>query len=65
MGGPTSRPTFEEHVVLRAGICVKGEFELVGGGEDSLVITQLRADYRAGGLGMFQEKVRGKEIMLS
>jgi hypothetical protein len=44
---------------------VKGEFELVGGGEDSLVITHLRADYRAGGLGMFQVKVRGKEIMLS
>jgi hypothetical protein len=48
-----------------AGICTKGEFELVGGGEDSLVITYLGADYRAGGLGMFQEKVRGKEIMLS
>jgi len=65
MGDPTSGSTFEEHVVLRAGICVKGEFELVGGCEDSLVITHLRADYRAGGLGMFQEKVRGKEIMLS
>jgi hypothetical protein len=59
------RPTFEERVVGRAGICVKGEFELVGGGEDSLVITHLRADYRAGGLGMFQVKFRGKEIMLS
>jgi hypothetical protein len=59
------RPTFEERVVGRAGNCVKGEFELVGGGEDSLVITHLRADYRAGGLGMFQVKVRGKEIMLS
>jgi hypothetical protein len=29
-----------------------------------LVITHSRADYRAGGLGMFQEKARGKEIML-
>ena len=50
---------------MRAGICVKGGFELVGGGDDSLVITHLRADNRAGCLGMFQEKVRGKEIMLS
>jgi hypothetical protein len=38
---------------------------LVGGGDDSLVITHLRADYRAGSLSMLQEKVRGKEIMLS
>ena len=51
--------------MYRAGNCVKGEFELMGGCEDSLVITHLRADYHAGGLGTFQEKVRGKEIMLS
>jgi hypothetical protein len=65
MGDPTSRSTLEEYVVMRAEICAKGEFELVVGGDDSLVITHLRADYRAGSLGMLQEKVRGKEIMLS
>jgi hypothetical protein len=46
MGGPTSRPTLEERVVLRAGNCVRGEFEPVGGCKDSLVITHLSADYR-------------------
>ena len=51
--------------MYRAGNCVKGEFELVGGCEDFLVITHLRADYHAGGLGTFQEKVRGKVIVLS
>jgi hypothetical protein len=35
---PSSHPTFEERVVGRAGNCVKGEFELVGGCEDSLII---------------------------
>jgi hypothetical protein len=48
-----------------AGNCVKGGFELVEGCENSLVITHLRADYRAGGLGMFQVKVRGTEMILS
>ena len=38
IGGPTSRPDFEKRVVPHAGNCVKGEFELVRGGEDSLVI---------------------------
>jgi hypothetical protein len=65
MGDPTSRSTLEEYVVLRAGICAKGEFELVGGSALKCVMTKESSPYRAGSLGKLQEKVRGKEIMLS